>query len=282
VGGVFYSINTMQPPYPPSGNAVTSTPPQQSVNLANAGTLPAQTQTTVGDLLTSAGVDWAYYAGAWNFALSNAPFAAGASNANPNFQYHHQPFNFFAAFDPSTSSGAANRAAHLKDAGVVTPVNVAAATLPDSQFLRDIQNGNLPPVSFYKPHGTVNEHNGYANVSDGDRHIAAVVAALQNSPQWPHMLIVITYDENGGQWDHVAPPKGDMFGPGTRIPAIIISPYAKKGYIDHTQYDTTSILRFVTHRWNLPVLPGITLRDSSLVANGYPAMGDLTNALNLP
>jgi acid phosphatase len=96
------------------------------------------------------------------------------------------------------------------------------------------------------------------------------------------MLIVITYDEFGGQWDHVAPPKGDMFGPGTRIPALIVSPYAKQGFVDHTQYDTTSILRFITHRWNLPTLPGITTRDNALVANGHPAMGDLTNALNLP
>ncbi|MFZ8299862.1 alkaline phosphatase family protein, partial [Staphylococcus aureus] len=75
---------------------------------------------------------------------------------------------------------------------------------------------------------------------------------------------------------------GDMFGPGSRIPAIIISPYAKKGFVDHTQYDTTSILRFITNRWSLPTLPGITTRDTSLVANGFTAMGDLTNALNLP
>lgn len=282
VNGTFYSINTMQPPFPPSGNAVTSTPPQQSVNLASAGTLPPQNQTHIGDLLDAAGVTWAYYSGAWNFALNNKPFAAGTSNANPNFQYHHQPFNYFVEADPSTPAGAAYRALHLKDAGVTTPTNVAAGTLPDSQFLQDIQNGNLPAVTFYKPHGTVNEHPGYANVSDGDRHIAAVVSALQNSPQWPHMLVVITYDEFGGQWDHVAPPKGDMFGPGTRIPALIISPYAKKGYVDHTQYDTTSILRFITHRWNLPVLPGISTRDSALISNGFPAMGDLTNALNLP
>ena len=60
------------------------------------------------------------------------------------------------------------------------------------------------------------------------------------------MLVVVTYDENGGFWDHVAPPKGDRWGPGTRIPAIIVSPFAKKGYVDHTPYDTTSILRFIT------------------------------------
>jgi phospholipase C len=137
-------------------------------------------------------------------------------------------------------------------------------------------------VTFYKPHGTVNEHNGYANVTDGDQHIAALVSALQSGPQWRHMLIVITYDEFGGLWDHVPPPKADFFGPGTRIPAIIISPFAKQGYIDHMQYDTTSILRFITRRWDLPVLPGITLRDTSLKANGLPPMGDLTNALELP
>jgi len=281
IGGVFYSVNTSQPPFPPSSNAIASTPPQQSVNLLATNTLPAQTQTTIGDLLTGAGVNWAYYAGAWDFALSNPPNSAGTSAANPNFQYHHQPFNFFAAFDPGTPAGAANRAAHLLDAGVSTPVNVAAGTLPPSRFLTDIQNGNLPPVTFYKPHGTVNEHNGYANVTDGDKHIAAVVAALQASPQYEHMLIVITYDEFGGLWDHVAPPQGDTFGPGTRIPAIIISPYAKKGYVDHTQYDTTSILRFITKRWHLPVLPGIKTRDRALEANGFPAMGDLTNALDL-
>src|SRR5262249_34467095 len=142
--------------------------------------------------------------------------------------------------------------------------------------------GTLPPVTFYKPHGTVNEHNGYANVTDGDKHIAAVVTALQNSPQYAHMVIVITYDENGGIWDHVAPPKADMFGPGSRIPALIVSPLAKKGFVDHTQYDTTSILRLITNRWNLPVLDGITRRDNALIANGLPPMGDLTNALKLP
>ncbi len=282
IDGVFYSVNTTQPPFPPSGNANTSTPPQQTVNVLSNGTLPPQTQTHIGDLLSKAGVDYAYYAGAWNFALSNAPFASGTSPANPNFQYHHQPFNFFAEFDPSTTAGAANRAAHLKDAGVVTPDNVAQATLPPSQFLTDIENGTLPPVTFYKPHGTVNEHNGYANVSDGDRHIAAVVKALQASPQYKHMLIVITYDEFGGIWDHVAPPKADIFGPGTRIPAIIVSPYAKHGYVDHTQYDTTSVLRFITRKWHLPVLAGIKQRDLALIKNGRPPMGDLTNALDLP
>jgi acid phosphatase len=79
----------------------------------------------------------------------------------------------------------------------------------------------------------------------------------------------------------VAPPKGDRWGPGSRIPAIIISPFAKRHYVDHTQYDTTSILRFITRRFALPELPGIVERDEALKANGSQPMGDLTAALHL-
>ena len=115
----------------------------------------------------------------------------------------------------------------------------------------------MPQVTFYKPQGNLNEHPGYADVLSGDEHIADVVAHLEKSPQWPHMLVVITYDENGGFWDHVAPPKGDRWGPGTRIPTLIVSPFAKRGFVDHTLYDTTSILRFITRRFGLPELAGI-------------------------
>ena len=96
------------------------------------------------------------------------------------------------------------------------------------------------------------------------------------------MVIVVTYDENGGFWDHVAPPKGDLLGPGTRIPAIIVSPFAKKGTVDHTPYDTG--VDPAPHRRAASAstpLPGITARDAALTANGAPAMGDLTAALNL-
>jgi acid phosphatase len=95
------------------------------------------------------------------------------------------------------------------------------------------------------------------------------------------MVIVVTYDEFGGAWDHVSPPHGDLLGPGARIPAIIISPLAKHGTVDHTPYDTASILRLINRRFDLNVLPGITARDRALAAHGAPAMGDLTAALDL-
>ena len=134
-------------------------------------------------------------------------------------------------------------------------------------------------MTFYKPQGNLNEHAGYADVMSGDQHIADVVEHLEKSPQWPHMLVVITYDENGGFWDHVAPPKADRWGPGSRIPALIISPLAKKGAVDHSLYDTTSILRFITKRFALPLLPGLVERDAALKAHGSPPLGDLTAAL---
>ncbi len=95
------------------------------------------------------------------------------------------------------------------------------------------------------------------------------------------MLVFVTYDENGGIWDHVAPPKGDRWGPGTRIPEIIISPFARRGFVDHTPMDTTSILRFITRRFELPTLHGITVRDEAVAPRNQPPLGDLTSALDL-
>ena len=182
------------------------------------------------------------------------------------FQPHHQPFNYFTRFDPATTTGTTERAAHLKDY--------------DAAFLQDAAAGKLPAVTFYKPQGNLNQHPGYASVTDGDAHIANVIAQLQKSPQWKNMVIVVTYDENGGFYDHATVPKADRWGPGTRIPAIIVSPFAKKGFVDHTQYDTASVLRLITHRFALPTLPGLKQRDAALVSNGNKPMGDLTNALD--
>jgi phospholipase C len=80
-------------------------------------------------------------------------------------------------------------------------------------------------------------------------------------------------DENGGRWDHVAPPKGDLLGSGTRIPALILSPFAKKNFVDHTPYDTASVLRFIAHRYSLPVLDGLKTLTDGYRAEG-PALSD--------
>jgi acid phosphatase len=258
----FYAVNTMQPAYQPSANKPAKDGDPRFADPANPTTLPPLHDQTIGDLLSGKGISWAWYAGAWQTALDgNNAFPV------PFFQYHHQPYNYFAAMAPGTAA----RDEHLRDGG-----------LDGVEFIKAIDAGELPAVTFYKPQGNLNEHPGYAEVLSGDRHIADIVAHLERSPQWPHMVVVVTYDENGGFWDHVAPPKGDRWGPGSRIPAIIISPFAKRHYVDHTQYDTTSILRLITRRFDLPKLPGIVERDAALKANGSKSMGDLTRALRLP
>ncbi len=256
-----YAVNTMQPPYQPSNNKPAPGADAALADPMQPDTLPPQTMQTIGDLLTAKGVEWAWYAGAWQAALDG-------KNATPvpNFQFHHQPFNYMADLAPGTSA----RADHLRDGG-----------MDGVLFLKAIDGGNLPPVTFYKPQGNLNEHGGYAEVMSGDAHIADVIAHLQKSKQWAHMLIVVTYDENGGLWDHVPPPKADRWGPGNRVPTLIVSPFALRGFVDHTQYDTTSILKFITRRWRLPVLPGLAARDRALAAHGHPPMGDLTRALVL-
>jgi len=278
--GKFYAVNTMQPPYQPSGNSPSRAPGSNPLlaDPLRSTTLPPQTEPTIGDRLTAKNVSWAWYAGSWNAAVLDGPRAGaarrviytagrnGVSNADSvDFQAHHQPFNYYAAFDPVTH--AVDRATHLKDY---------------EDLLMDAANGTLPSVAFYKPEGRFNQHEGNTNLADGDARIADLIAKLRAGPQWKNMVIVVTYDEFGGSWDHVAPPKGDLLGPGTRIPAVIISPFARKGTVDHTQYDTGSILRLISNVFALEPLRGVVLRDRSLVAAGGRAMGDLTNALALP
>lgn len=256
----FYAVNTMQPPYQPSAIGPAPGGDKAFADPHASRTLPPQTETTIGDLLSAKGISWAWYAGAWAAALEHV-----SVEPDPRFQYHHQPFNYFAAYAPGTEA----RATHLEDAGI-----------DGARLVTAIDAGNLPQVTFYEPQGSLTEHSGYTDILTGDRHVADLVSHLERSPQWPHMLVVVAYDENGGFWDHAAPPKGDRWGPGTRIPTLIISPYAKKGHVDHTLYDTGSILRFITRRFDLPELLGITLRDDAMAASGNKP-GDLTPALEL-
>jgi acid phosphatase len=259
-----YAVNTMAPPFQPSYIRPAAGGDPLLADPNDASTLPPQTYNTIGDLLSAKSVSWAWYGGAWQAALDHK-----GGGEKPNFQFHHQPFNYFKSFAPGTAA----RAEHLRDGGLGdSPIS--------NKFLADVVAGKLPAVSFYKPQGNLNLHAGYSDIESGDQHIANVVEHLKKSPQWKDMVVVITFDENGGWWDHVAPPKGDRWGPGSRIPAIVISPYAKKGQVDHTFYDTTSILRFITRLHDLPLLEGLKVRNDAFAANRATPPGDLTGALS--
>ncbi len=258
-----FAINTLQPPYQPSGIAPAAGGDPHLADPARLP-LPPVAAPTIGDRLDDRGVSWAWYSGGWNRALEDGAHAGGPSRGviysstpnNVNFQPHHQSYNYFLRYAPGSKA----RARHLFD---------------EDRLIADIDANRLPQVVFYKPSGDFNEHPGYTDVASGDAHIAGIIERIRRSPAWARTLVIVTYDENGGYWDHVAPPQGpgwsDRWGPGTRIPAILISPLVRKGYVDHTVYDTGSIHRLLVRRFRLEPLPGTRER-----------MGDLTNALQLP
>jgi phospholipase C len=228
-----YAVNTIDPISEPHDPKIGD--PRQL--------LPMQTMPTIGRRLTDAGVSWAWYAGGYADAVAGHP--------DTTFIYHHQAFSYFADY----AEGTAGRAEHLFD---------------ERDMIRAIRDRTLPAVSFYKPIGADNEHPGYADVVRGDRHAALIIEEIYKSFIWDDAVIIVTYAGNGGLWDHVAPPKVDRWGPGTRVPTIIISRFAKRHFIDHTTYDTTSILKLIETRWGLTPLGE---RDA--------AAADMTNALQL-
>ena len=261
-----YGVNTLAPPYWPTWIRDPQNPDYSKPDLPNV--LVPQTHEHIGDKLSKKNIDWAWYAGAWQATLEQFKDSGGIPKI-PNFQYHHQPFNYFKQQGPQNP---AERAKRLRDGGLGDESSI-------NRFFADAQAGKLPAVSFYKPQGNLNMHAGYADVASGDRHIARALKVLQESPQWKNMVVVVTVDENGGWWDHVAPPQGDRWGPGSRVPALVVSPFARKGTVDHTVYDTASILRLITRVFQLETLDGLKQRDDAMIARGQKPMGDLSNAL---
>lgn len=212
-------------------------------STAPANTLvPNQTIPTIGDRLSGKNVSWAWYSGGWDSALAGHP--------DVTFQFHHQPFAYFANYADGTQA----KAEHLKD---------------EKDFIAAAKAGTLPSVSFVKPLGINNEHPGYSDVALGENHAVELINDVLNGPDGKDVLIIVTYDENGGFWDHVAPPVIDKkWGPGTRVPAILVGPFVKRGFVDHTQYETASILSLIEKRWNLSPLSSRD-RDAAPLQNVF-------------
>jgi phospholipase C len=257
-----FAVNTIQPPYQPF--APGTAPTRQ---------LPPQTAPTIGSRLSGKGIDWAWYSGGWSnangdvggpgwtngtTACTDPETASGAVFPNcPNalFQYHHQPLNYFKAYAPGTAA----RARHLRD-------EVEFEQLADQSG----RHCRLKPVSLIKPVGAENEHPGYASEHTGSDHLVDLLTAVQDSACAKNTMVIVTYDEFGGQWDHVPPPgqgndtRGphDQMGPSTRIPALTIAPGLPHGFsVDHASHDTTSIMATIEHRYGLRP---VSSRDGSV------------------
>jgi phospholipase C len=145
------------------------------------------------------------------------------------------------------------------------------------QFYSDARKGKLPAVSFVDPDFDVESQENPQDIQFGERVIAKVVRAVLESPNWDKTVLFFTYDEHGGYYDHVPPPKavkpdstppllkpGDVPGAfdrlGFRVPLVVVSPFSKPNYVSHQVQDLTSILRFVERKWNIGAL---TFRDAN-------------------
>src|SRR5215216_1773649 len=259
-----FAVNTIQPFYQP-----------YAPGTAEARRLPPQTHATIGDRLSAKGVDWAWYAGGWSNAngdvggpgwtngttpgtCTDPQTATGAVYPNcPNklFQYHHQAFNYFKAFAPGTQA----RRQHLRDEDEFEALAAASR-----------RHCRLKPVSLVKPIGAENEHPGYASEHNGSDHLVDLLDAVQRSKCAKNTMVVVTYDEFGGQWDHVPPPgqgattpgPHDEMGPSTRIPALTIAPGLHRSFgVDRASHDTTSIMATIEHRFRLRP---VTSRDAAV------------------
>jgi phospholipase C len=172
---------------------------------------------TVGDQLRERGIDWRFYSSPWYQVgyIWNAYAAIG--------RYIHDPALW-------------NR--HIADTADV---------------VADARAGNLPAVTWVVPRYELSEHPPYSTCYSHN-WVTSLVNGIMRSPVWKHTAIFLTWDEWGGFYDHVVPPKVDQIGLGLRVPMLVISPYAKRGYIDDARGEFSSPLKFIADNWGLPYL----------------------------
>jgi phospholipase C len=206
------------------------------------------TYKNIGDLLTASQQSWAWYSGGWDAAkaATNATQPAdknSLSTVSPEalkYSPHHNPFQYFQNYEDGKYNN------NLKDY---------------NNFAQDVENGTLPQVSFVKGGYGDDEHPGTGNQStpSAEDFTVKTINQIMNSPSWKDTAIIVTYDEGGGFYDHISPPDAvksadGMVGDSTRVPCLVISPYAKENYVSHVQYDHTSILKFIEWNYQLPAL----------------------------
>jgi phospholipase C len=223
----------------PTGSLVAGciAPPNTRVLLINpsgqesSSQYPCFEHPTLTDLLNMKGIRWRYY----------SPVAGSIWTA-PNAIQHMCGPN---AEPPNATECLGTD--WTKNVVLSTPQNPAPV-------LTDIAKQQLPSVSWVIPRGASSDHS-QVNDGSGPSWVAAVVNAIGNSPYWSNTAIFITWDDWGGWYDHVPPPKPrNSYEYGFRVPLIVVSPYARRGYISHVQHDFGSILKFIEETFGLPSL----------------------------
>jgi phospholipase C len=241
---------------------------------------------TIGDLLSSRGLTWGWFQGGFRPTTPYDPAPAPEGGpalckhttrsvvtgvSQTDYSSHHEPFMYY----PSTANQH-----HLP------PTSVAMIGQDDqakhqydlSDFWASVDNGTMPAVSYLKAPVTQDGHPSSSNPLDEQVFLANTIDRLEDSPEWSSTAVILAYDDSDGWYDHVMPPivstsnapadqlngtgvcgnvpsgstaPSDRCGYGPRLPLLVISPFAKQNYVDHTLTDQTSILRFIEDNWHL-------------------------------
>jgi len=229
----------------PDGGAGCAAPPGSSVALigpsgnASGSIYPCFEHPTLADELDSKGLSWKYY----------APSAGSIWNAPNAIQHLCGP------------NAAPPNATQCQGSDWNNDVVLYSAQSP-APILTDITNNNLSAVSWVIPAGPNSDHAGSTGTIGGPSWVASIVNAVGTSAYWSNTAIIITWDDWGGWYDHVAPPQviddgtswGSGYVYGFRVPLIVVSPYAKAAYISHVKHDFGSILNFIENVFGLPSL----------------------------
>jgi phospholipase C len=282
--------------------------PIGDVCSTTTGELFSMAGTTVGDLLNSAGVTWGFYTQGFDLSITNSNGTTGCkrsttstvTNTNKaDYIPHHEPFQYYKSTANPTHARPGSAAA-------VGQTDAANHQYDMHDFYDAINGGNFPAVNFLKAAGYQDGHAGYSDPLDEQAFIVHVINFLQSSPYWRSTAVVIAYDDSDGWYDHQMPPIVNQSsspadpngicgngasalagvngvthaqgrcGYGPRMPLLVVSPWSKSNFVDHTVTDQTSILRFIEDNW----LNGQRIGSGSFdaLANSIEGMMDFNKA----
>jgi phospholipase C len=251
----YYLLNNYNPGYFGDGTVNTST-----------FTVPPSPVHTIADVLNEHNISWKYYGAGWDNYVKDPSSDLGGIYCNIC-----NPF----LYETNIMTSATQRDTHLKD-------------VPD--LVSDISSGNLPAVSIVKPDGLLDGHPASSKLDLFEAFASNIVSEVKANPKlWAHTAILITFDEGGGYWDSGYIQPLDFFGDGTRIPAIMVSPYSTGGHVTHVYADHVSFLKFVERNWGLETVSRIgrdnlpdpvAYADNPYAPVNSPAIGDLMDMFN--
>ena len=311
LNGVIGNINGTASVTPDGAGGLTAigdADPLGDVCSTTTGELYSMTGTTIGDMLNSKGISWGFYTQGFDLTVTNANGTTGCkrsttslvTNTNKaDYIPHHEPFQYY----KSTANPTHARPASVSNVGLTDAAN---HQYDMHDFYDAVNAGNFPAVNFLKAPGYQDGHAGYSDPLDEQAFIVHVINFLQDSGYWSNTAVVIAYDDSDGWYDHVMPPivnqsnsSADVpgfcgtgtnalpgvngvahaqgrCGYGIRMPLMVISPWSKPNFVDHTVTDQTSILRFVEDNW----LQGQRVGSGSFdaLANSIQSMMDFTKA----